>query len=235
MAESQPTSEHWIPVVGHESLYMVSDLGRVWSNKRTITRADGRTSTVGGRIIKGGTLPTGHRWVGLSGNRRQYVHRLVLEAFVGPCPDGMECCHYDDDPSNNHLSNLRWATRNENMLDRSRNGIDNNATKNATHCARGHEFNTENTIVNKGGHRSCRECKNAATRRRSAAFRASNPRPERSHCKRGHRLGEPNLRTGQLPRKDCKACHRAQAWASHNGKLDRLQEIADDYYARIMA
>lgn len=46
------------------------------------------------------------------------VHRLVLEAFIGPCPAGMEGCHFPDrDPSNNNLSNLRWGTRSENIND----------------------------------------------------------------------------------------------------------------------
>lgn len=38
-----------------------------------------------------------------------YVHKLVLLAFVGPCPKGMQACHFPDrDPGNNALSNLRW-------------------------------------------------------------------------------------------------------------------------------
>lgn len=48
--------------------------------------------------------------------------RLVLEAFVGPCPDGMECCHWDDDQNNNVVSNLRWGTKSDNAMDRIRNG-----------------------------------------------------------------------------------------------------------------
>jgi len=47
----------------------------------------------------------------------QLVHRLVLEAFVGPCPDGMEACHLDSDKTNNRVSNLRWDTHLENMRD----------------------------------------------------------------------------------------------------------------------
>ena len=46
------------------------------------------------------------------------VHTLVLEAFRGPCPPGMEACHFPDpDKSNNHLDNLRWDTRSENHHD----------------------------------------------------------------------------------------------------------------------
>jgi hypothetical protein len=49
------------------------------------------------------------------------VHRLVLEAFVSPCPEGMQACHYDDNPLNNKLENLRWDTCKNNVLDGLRN------------------------------------------------------------------------------------------------------------------
>jgi hypothetical protein len=50
------------------------------------------------------------------------VYRLVLEAFSGPCPPGLEACHKDDDQTNNFLSNLYWGTHESNCADRSRNG-----------------------------------------------------------------------------------------------------------------
>ena len=239
MAESQPTSERWLPVVGYENIYEVSDHGRIWSVKRKVKGGRGKPRTAGGRILRGGAAQSGHRTVSLAhpwhGHKMYLVHRLVLEAFVGPCPEGMEACHWDDNPANNRLDNLRWATRHENMLDRSRNGIDNNGTKNATHCQRGHAFDSENTIVYADRHRACRECKNTAERRRRAEWRKANPIVEQTHCKRGHELVEPNLRAGRLPQKGCKACHRGYAWASHNGQQHRLQEVTDEYYARIMA
>lgn len=64
------------------------------------------------------------------GYKRYYIHRLVLLAFVGPCPPGMECCHIDGNPINNRLSNLRWGTRRENMEDRVRHGCDNGGIRN---------------------------------------------------------------------------------------------------------
>jgi DNA-directed RNA polymerase specialized sigma24 family protein len=54
--------------------------------------------------------------------RRRYVHRLVLEAFVGRRPEGMVCCHNDGDPTNNRLDNLRWGTYRENEHDKLRHG-----------------------------------------------------------------------------------------------------------------
>ncbi len=54
--------------------------------------------------------------------KRVYVHRLILEAFVGPCPPGQECRHLDGNPSNNRLSNLAWGTHDENRSDQVRHG-----------------------------------------------------------------------------------------------------------------
>lgn len=51
-----------------------------------------------------------------------YLHRLVLETYVGLCPKDMECCHNDGDKLNNCLSNLRWDTITENNRDTVRHG-----------------------------------------------------------------------------------------------------------------
>lgn len=53
---------------------------------------------------------------------KQLIHRLVLETFVGLCPEGMECRHLNGDATNNNLSNLRWGTRAENIKDSQRQG-----------------------------------------------------------------------------------------------------------------
>jgi hypothetical protein len=46
----------------------------------------------------------------------------MLETFVGPRPEGMECCHNDGNTSNNSIENLRWGTPKENSEDRKRHG-----------------------------------------------------------------------------------------------------------------
>lgn len=43
------------------------------------------------------------------------MHRLVCEAFHGPCPSGMETLHLDDDGLNNRPENLCWGTRKDNL------------------------------------------------------------------------------------------------------------------------
>lgn len=235
MADQQPTQEQWLPVPGWEDYYEVSDHGRVRSLDRMIHPRGAAPYRKPGRVLKLSPSKSGHMRAifTLNGEAEiHYVHRLVLTAFIGQCPDGMEACHWNDNPADNRLVNLRWATRSENMYDRTRNGIDNNGTKNATHCKRGHAYDDENTITYKDGHRACRTCKNAADRRRRAAKRKA--RAPRTHCKRGHRLEAPNLRIGQLPRRDCRACHRASAHVRRYGLQDQLQEISDRYYEQLI-
>lgn len=50
------------------------------------------------------------------------IHRLVLQAFVGPCPDGMECRHLNGDSVDNRIENLAWGTKKENIADIRRHG-----------------------------------------------------------------------------------------------------------------
>lgn len=58
------------------------------------------------------------------------VHKVVLESFVGPRPDGMECRHLDGDNTNNALGNLAWGTHDENYQDRLRHGTGQEGEKN---------------------------------------------------------------------------------------------------------
>lgn len=51
-----------------------------------------------------------------------HVHRLILLAFVGPCPDGMEACHKYGDMSDNRLDHLRWDTPESNYADMRKHG-----------------------------------------------------------------------------------------------------------------
>lgn len=52
----------------------------------------------------------------------RFLHRIVLQAFVGSCPDGMVCCHENDNSSDNRPCNLRWDTPKNNAADALRNG-----------------------------------------------------------------------------------------------------------------
>jgi hypothetical protein len=58
-----------------------------------------------------------------TGRRRNArVNLLVIEAFVGPCPPGMECRHLNGVRTDNRVENLAWGTRSQNMQDAVRHG-----------------------------------------------------------------------------------------------------------------
>ncbi len=60
----------------------------------------------------------------------RFVQTLVLEAFIGPRPQGMQACHYPDKcPRNNCVENLRWDTQSENEKDKFRDREPSTATE----------------------------------------------------------------------------------------------------------
>lgn len=60
-----------------------------------------------------------------------WLHHLVLLAFVGPRPAGMEARHFPDrNPQNNHVKNLCWGTREENCADKVVHGTDGRGSRN---------------------------------------------------------------------------------------------------------
>lgn len=156
--------EIWKPIVGWEELYEVSDHGRVRSLDRTTPTKNGRTAILRGRVLRATANSNGYKIAILqSGPRRsaKRVHRLVLEAFVGPCPDGMQVCHSDGNRVNNSLGNLRYGTTSENRLDSVKHGTHPHASK--THCPRGHSLVPPNLVAAlwRKKYRSCLACDRA--------------------------------------------------------------------------
>lgn len=149
-------SETWLSVVGYEGLYEVSDKGRVRSLPRPATQ---------GKLLKSRPHKrTGHLRVYLSRNGTEVdrkVHHLVLEAFVGPKPDGMIGCHRNDIADDNRLENLKWDTHSGNNFDTVRNGNHWHARK--TCCPKcGGPYD----LAWKSRGRRCSRCTKAAARRR---------------------------------------------------------------------
>lgn len=75
-----------------------------------------------GRVFAGSRSSEGY--LQLSNPRVGFhrVHRLVLEAFVGPAPEGHVARHLNGNPADNRLVNLAWGTLDENALDRDVHG-----------------------------------------------------------------------------------------------------------------
>lgn len=126
----------------------------------------GRVRNRWGRILRGSVEENGYHRVkvrvgGVGEYRNKYVHRLVLEAFVGPCPPGMEARHLSGDPGGNRLENLEWGTPSENNRDILRHGRHVNA--NRTHCPRRHPLVGANLVPShrRRGWRSCLACDRA--------------------------------------------------------------------------
>jgi hypothetical protein len=122
------SDERWLPAPGFDG-YEVSDHGRVRSWR---TPAPGRRRATP-LILRPCVRPHGHLQIAPCRDGRNvsvYVHRLVLEAFVGPAPEGTEGCHNDGNAANNRLDNLRWDTHTENNRDRQRHGTDNSHERN---------------------------------------------------------------------------------------------------------
>lgn len=145
---------HWKPVPGYPG-YEVSDQGQVRSLAPTLG------SRRHGKVLKHIVQTNGYHYVGLYNGGRQpklkRVHSLVLEAFIGPRPDGAHACHRDDDRDNNALENLYWGTQSQNELDKVQNGNHPEARK--TECVNGHPYDEANTYVRPDGKgRGCKQC-----------------------------------------------------------------------------
>lgn len=113
MSEVDSTVE-WRSIPGFQA-YRISSTGIVQKKKKT-----GEWKALRQSVSKGGYL-----LVSLSdGKKRSCIkcHILVLRSFVGPCPVGMETRHFDGNPKNNCLENLKWGTKKENGADTVRLG-----------------------------------------------------------------------------------------------------------------
>lgn len=119
MKQSVCDTEIWKPVVGYEDLYEVSNTGRVRSlNYR-------QTGKV--RELRPGADRCGYLLVALCKNGKQkshHVHKLVIEAFVGPRPEGYDVNHIDEDKRNNSVKNLEYCTHRDNINHGTRNQRD---------------------------------------------------------------------------------------------------------------
>lgn len=163
--------ERWLPVLDYEGLYEVSDHGRVRSVDRVVPNGS-KGMRLRGKILKPHGDKTGRQTVVLCENAvttTRRVHALVLEAFEGPRPPGMEGCHSDGNPSNNRLSNLQWGTRSAHCLNAVRRGTHNRTSR--AKCPRGHELVEPNLTVYslQQGYRVCLSCSRA--RGRASSFR----------------------------------------------------------------
>lgn len=133
----------WRPIPGDEP-YEASSTGEIRSPRKILST---QRNTVSGYLYV--TLGYGNR-------RTRTVHSLVLRAFHGPRPEGVEARHLDGNQLNNSAVNLTWGTHSENLRDTVKHGT--NVNTNKIQCPYDHPYTPGNTRMTKRGTRRCKRC-----------------------------------------------------------------------------
>ena len=110
------------PIRGYEEYSAMED-GRIWSSKR-------------GKFLSTSKDHNGYYRTSIQHNKKSMgvpIHKLVLLAYVGSCPDGMECRHLNGIRTDNHIDNLEWNTHSKNMKDRKKHGTHPKGEQVSTH------------------------------------------------------------------------------------------------------
>lgn len=102
--------EEWRPIPRTNGRYWASDLGRIVSRAFETPRL----------MCIGYRKKSGYGMVKL--DKSHYVHRLILETFLGIDPERPHSRHNDGDTRNNQLRNLCWGTKSDNERDKRRHG-----------------------------------------------------------------------------------------------------------------
>lgn len=100
-------NEQWKDIVNFENMYMISDLGRVWS-------------AVSNRYLSTPPNKYGYLHFCLSKDNKQYtkkVHTEMAKAFLGEMLPGQHVKHINGDKTDNRLENLAYGTSKQNMDD----------------------------------------------------------------------------------------------------------------------
>lgn len=118
--------EKWQDFKGYEGYYQVSSFGQVRSVDRVVVGVDGKTYHYKGRILKQAKTSDGYKTVQLfkdNGLKTFKVHRMIALTFIPNPNNKPEVNHIDGNKSNNHISNLEWVTRSENLKHAVKHGL----------------------------------------------------------------------------------------------------------------
>lgn len=117
---SEVLEEIWKDIKGYESLYQVSNTGKVKSlSHYTRNNANGGKRLTKGRILSTYKMPNGYLQVQLSRNEireKKYVHRLVAEMFLDNKHNLSDVNHIDGNKDNNSVDNLEWCSHKDNQI-----------------------------------------------------------------------------------------------------------------------
>lgn len=116
MLKPLPLLEIWKDIKGYEGSYQASNLGRIKSLARVVTKCNGVKMPIHEKIIKKVKGNCDYHQVSLSIEHKiinKRVHRLVISAFIGH--SDLLVNHIDGDKLNNVIGNLEYVTTLENM------------------------------------------------------------------------------------------------------------------------
>lgn len=142
---------------------------------------DGRVLSLrSGRYLKGGMGTNGRPFVILSVDSQRalkYRHILVAETYLGECPPGKEVSHLDGNILNNHVSNLKYETRAENLARRRAHGTMDDG------------FNNSRAVLKPGDPEKIKELRSSGMTHSKIATEFGVSRTTISRVLNGHRYG----------------------------------------------
>lgn len=119
--------EQWKDIPNYEGYYQVSNIGRIRSLDRIVGARSKGYKRIRGILLKQRNNSHGipYYYVNLWKKRIMrhcLVHRLVAITWLGPIPEGMQVRHGPNGYTDNSVNNLCYGTRQDDALDRVRDG-----------------------------------------------------------------------------------------------------------------
>lgn len=110
--------ELWKAIKGFDRIYDISNYGRLRTYRKSV-KGQQIVCESPQKLMRPSKDKNGYLIATLKRDgKNKYIklHRAVLEAFVGECPVGMECCHKNDIKDDNRVCNLKWDTHKNNQV-----------------------------------------------------------------------------------------------------------------------
>lgn len=110
----------WKDILGYEGIYQINEYGFVKSLSRVINNNGSYSGKIkkNERILKHSINRYGYCVITLQKNgvrAFKSIHRLVAETFIDNPNNYKEVNHKDLNKTNNHISNLEWCNRSQNI------------------------------------------------------------------------------------------------------------------------